>query len=516
MGAYIRRLAITAIFGLAVTVPLAANAAPGVLASKVLVRVVGIARNGQVVKVFADIASLNAPQILTDGHAVRVPVGMHWIGAEVDTPGTGQTIASETLVMRRVFISRSQTVELSAIGGNPVRVSLDAPGATQTSDEVAVCLGGRFSLGGGAVASGGAGTLYAVPVRSPSLTFGYTSQWQGPAARYLVTGRARGGIPRSLRFRGQVAQMAKLTVELRTGTNPGGYNNPILQPNEPCGIGANLGYDPAMTTEYVTAGSWQASVIGVRAQWSGTRRFAAGHSYQVVFGGAVWGPSTREAPQADGGHILFFADSPFEDPAWPDGIQCCDKSSVTLSMGHRVLKHEVLNQWRVDRAFEARAPRAGWYTLAYRAWRWNPDLTIPADLLSRTETVSWRFYAVPSSVPAGYQRELPVRVTRIAARGLGLSNSASPDSTTPLVITPVSPHGRGFETLKRYPVKSVRAFASSDGGKTWQRLRLTKRGENWLTSVQDPAVGFVALRTVVTDTRGNTSTQTIYQAYAIA
>src|SRR5262249_20997640 len=134
---------------------------------------------------------------------------------------------------------------------------------------------------------------------------------------------------------------------------------------------------------------------------------------------------------------------------------------------------------------------------------------------SRTETVSWRFYAAPSSVPIGYQRELPVRVTRIFARGLSMSNSASPDGTTPLVITPVSPHGRGFETLKRYPVKSVRAFASSDGGKTWQQLPLTKRGGNWLASVHDPAAGFVALRTVVTDTRGDTSRQTIFQAYAI-
>lgn len=515
MSAYLRRLAFAVILGLVLTAPVSANAVRSFPASMVSVRVVGIARNGQVVKVFADIASLNAPPILTNGRAVRIPVGLHWIGAEVDTTGLNHAVISETLVMRRIFISRSRTVELSAIGGRLVKVSLDAPGATGTVDEVAACLGGRFSLGGGAGAGGDAGTLYAVPVRSSSLTFGFASQWQGAAAGYLVAGRARGGIPRSLHFRGHVARMAKLTVELRTGTTPGGYNNPDLQDNGPCGESANLGYDPATTTEYVTAGSWTASVDGVRAFWSGTRRFAPGHSYQVAFGGAVWGPSTEEAPQADGGRILFFADSPFEDPAWPDGIQCCDKSSVTLSMGGRVLKHEVLNQWRVARLFEARAPRAGWYTLEYRAWRWKPYLAIPADLLSRTEKVTWRFYAAPSSVPVGDQRELPVRVTRIFARGLSLRNRASPDGTTPLTITPVSPHGRGFETLHRYPVRSVRAFTSFDGGKTWRKLRLTRHGEHWLASVHDPAAGFVALRTVVTDTRGNTSTQAIYQAYAI-
>ena len=513
MSAYPRRLAVAVALGVVLAAPVSANAVRSVPASTVSVRVVGVARNGQVVKVFAEIASLNAPPILSSGRAVRIPVGLHWIGAEVDTPGPSHAVTSETLVMRRIFIRRSRTVELSAIGGRLVKVSLDAPGATDTADEVAACLGGRFSLGGGAAAGGNAGTLYAVPVRSSSLTFGFLSQWQGSAAGYLVAGRARGGIPRSLHFRGRVARMAKLTVELRTGTTPGGFNNPILQDNGRCGESANLGYDPATTTEYVTAGSWTASVNGVRAFWSGTRRFASGHRYQVAFGGAVWGPSTEEAPQADTGRILFFADSPFEDPAWPDAIQCCDKSSVTLSMGGRVLKHEVLNQWRADRIFEARAPRAGWYTLEYRAWRWKPYLAIPADLLSRTEQVTWRFYAAPSSAPD--QRELPVRVTRIFASGLSLRNRASPDGTTRLSITPVSPHGRGFETLHRYPVRSVRAFASFDGGKTWRKLRLTRHGEHWLASVHDPAAGFVALRTVVTDTRGNTSTQAIYQAYAI-
>jgi hypothetical protein len=484
-------------------------------ASTVAVRVVGIARNGHIVKVFADIASLDAPPIVTNGRTVRVTVGVHWIGAEVDTQGQRNAVTSETLVMRRVVISRSQVVKLSALGGRLVRVSLGAHGATDIGDEVAACVGGGFSLGGGATASGGAGTLYAVPVRSRDLTFGFFSQWQGPAAGYLVAARTRGGIPRSLSFRGDVARMARLTVELRTGTTPGGYNNPVLQAPGPCGGGANLGYDPATTVEYVTPGAWTASVDGVSAGWSGTRRFAAGHRYQVVFGGAVWGPSTQEAPQADSGQILFFADSPFEDPAWPDAFQCCDTSSVTLSKGHRVLKHEVLNQWREDRIFDARAPRPGWYTLAYRAWRWKPSVAIPAGLLSRTETVIWRFYAAPSSVPGGYQSELPVRVTRIFALGLSMTNSASPDGTTPLIITPVSPHGRGFPTLKRFPVRSVRAFASFDGGKKWRELRLTRRGGNFLASVHDPASGFVALRTVVTDTRGNTSTQTIYQAYAI-
>src|SRR5215469_7156113 len=108
MNAYLRRLAFAVILGLILTAPVSASAARSLAASTVSVRVVGVARNGQVVRVFAEIASLDAPPILTSGRAVRIPVGLHWIGAEVDTQGQSHAVISETLVMRRLFISRSR------------------------------------------------------------------------------------------------------------------------------------------------------------------------------------------------------------------------------------------------------------------------------------------------------------------------------------------------------------------------------------------------------------------------
>jgi hypothetical protein len=38
---------------------------------------------------------------------------------------------------------------------------------------------------------------------------------------------------------------------------------------------------------------------------------------------------------------------------------------------------------------------------------------------------------------------------------------------------------------------------------------------HWLATVHDPSSGYVALRSAVTDTAGNSTVQTIYQAYAI-
>jgi hypothetical protein len=58
--------------------------------------------------------------------------------------------------------------------------------------------------------------------------------------------------------------------------------------------------------------------------------------------------------------------------------------------------------------------------------------------------------------------------------------------------------------------------ASFDDGKTWQALTITQQGQFYLATVHDPANGFVALRSQVTDSRGDYSEQTIYQAYAIS
>jgi hypothetical protein len=57
---------------------------------------------------------------------------------------------------------------------------------------------------------------------------------------------------------------------------------------------------------------------------------------------------------------------------------------------------------------------------------------------------------------------------------------------------------------------------STNGGKTWQKLAIKKHGSSWLATVHDPASGYVALRSVVTDVKGDSTVQTIYQAYSIA
>ena len=521
MRARIQILALGAMLGLSVLSPGAVvSSAAAAPARMVRVRVEGIARTGQLVKLrFATITSANGPPVFVVGsQAVSIRPGRYWVGAEVDAPRPNP---SETLVLRSVRITRSETVLLDARPGKLVRFTLNVPGAADQTDMVKACVGG--STDGGTSASGAPGTVYAVPVRSRIITFGFGSFWQGTSAGYLIAGHRRGGVPSTPRFGGALSAMARVSLEWRQGTNLDDVTNPnpIMASNGPCGTGwFNLDLfagSASAITDYITGGRWAFQIFGSGpASWSQNLRFAAGRRYARVFGGSVWGPSAQYAPQTQIHRILFWPAAPFADPSQRDGFYCCDKSSITLSFGGHVIKHEVLTS-DAEGLFIARAARVGWYTMAIRSWRSIPRVVIPAGLLSRTETVNWRFFArpTPQANPNDNQLELPVRVAQIVALGLNPDNQAAANGTTPLRIRFVEPHGRGFPRAPRYLVRTARLLASFDGGKSWQAVPLTRHGSFWLATVHDPASGFVALRSIVTDSRGDRSEQTIYQAYAI-
>jgi hypothetical protein len=505
-----RLTALAAVLGLGIA-GLAATSVQAAPAARPHIRVVGIARDGKQVPVFATIYSRTDLPILTKpGRTYVAPAGPLWIGADV------QTRASQTLVLRRLVVRHSMTVRLDARPGVRVRFSLNVPGATEQFDSVQACVGGQFVVGAGVGAGGFAGPLYVVPVRDRNMLFGFGSQWQSTTAGYNTAGQSRGGIPARPDYPASLSGMAKITLTYRSGEAPG-YNNPALTSNKTCGSGFGLGLNPAnghTQTEYVTAGSWTTELSGKDGFWQDSRRYAALRSYSNTFGGAVWGPGT-EAPRSGGNQITFFPDSPFADPGQSLSIECCDKSSITLSMGGHVLKHKTLNEYRQERDFSAHATAAGWYTLAIRAWRWAPHQTMPKDELSSHETYLWRFHAAPSSIPAGYQREVPAYVARIWAGGLSIDNRAAAGGTTSLTIHILRTHDNGIQRAPRYRLTSVRAQVSFDGGKTWQALSLDNLGGAWQATVHDPEKGFVALRTTITDSRGDTSEQTIYRAYAI-
>ena len=493
------------------TFPAASGAAPAATAR---IHVTGIERDGQKTAVEAAIYGTDYIPIYTSGKTVSVPLGSAWIGAAVLTTGPDDTILSTTLVVRRVDITHSETIDLDARHGKLVTFSLDVPGATDTGDNVQACVGGNFVPGAPIGAGSAAGTLYAAPVRSSDLTFGYASTWQGATASYLIGGQSSGGIPSAPVYHGRLSQMAQVQVSFDAGEVVGGYEDASLQSTDSCGLSGAVPVagSGSSSTEYVSAGTWTAAADAYRAGWQSTHRFLAGHSYAIAFGAAAWGPY-QDFPSVQADSIDFFPEGPISDPDQVSST-CCDISTIRLYSGGRLLKKSLLSQWRATRTFQVRIARAAWYTMDISAQRRVPGMTLPAGLLSARDSLAWRFRAAPTS---GLDFLLvPVTAMRFVPQGLNLENQALPGAATVIHMQVIEPRALGFVSPPRHAVRSVRVWVSFNDGKTWQAIAVTGHGSAWKATVDDPASGFISLRSTVTDSAGDSTTETIYQAYAIA
>jgi hypothetical protein len=101
-----------------------------------------------------------------------------------------------------------------------------------------------------------------------------------------------------------------------------------------------------------------------------------------------------------------------------------------------------------------------------------------------------------------------------------------PDSTyfdreggsTTTVVLGMQRSGTGDGTISQLPdsVKSVRAWYTTDDGATWHATTAKLSGGKWTIAVPNPASGRVGLRSTVTDTHGDSSTTTVYNAYAVS
>jgi hypothetical protein len=72
-----------------------------------------------------------------------------------------------------------------------------------------------------------------------------------------------------------------------------------------------------------------------------------------------------------------------------------------------------------------------------------------------------------------------------------------------------------FDARQGRAVQVSLSPAPGAGGTTWHAGTAKHSGSTWSTAVHDPASGRVALRSTVTDTHGDTSTTTVYNAYSV-
>ena len=516
-----RVAALTAVvsLGLAGLIGTASAATPSLTTHTVRIKVTGIDRNGHKTAVFATIMGTNYAPIYTTGNAVSVPKGPAWVGAEVDTTtGSQHLLASATLVMRQVTISRSETIVLNARGGKLVKFSLGVPGAQETGEIAQACVGGEFAAGAPVEAGEIATPLYVVPVRAKGFSFGYASTWQTAKASYLISGQRGGGIPSTPHFRATPAGLAKVQMTLRTGETVGQYEDIRVIRQTSCGVQQFLPVDNPdgeSFAQYVSAGTYVIWTDGHRAFWLHTLRLAARHSYSDTYGAAAFGPG-QDFPTVWEHEFQFQSATPMADPQH-NSSACCDVSSMTLSYRGHVVKHAVQSQYRQDREFTVHLPSASpaWYTLRVVAWRHTPGAKVPASILSSRVSLYWHFRTSPEPGVPLDAKLVPVTVARCVPRGLNLENQAPPGASTVVAVSVVRPAASSDISPPKYRLRRVQVQASVNGGKTWRTVHLVKHGGYWLATVPDPASGYVALRSTVVDSHGDKSVETIYRAYAI-
>ena len=501
---------------------------------KITVRAIG--RDGSPAQVgngaVAVSLSANTPQSSYRSNlagVLSVPPGKYLIGADIVSSD------DSTFAARAIKASRNETIRFDARRGVPINLSIDV-GAQDELAYAGLCYSGGNGSAANFISDGrdvtnGQTNLYAVPYSYPGLSLGYSGDWFPPGGwshgrQYLASGATRGGIPAKLHFSFQVAKLARLTLQTKSGTTAGDQSRWMI---EQIGCPPALYWlpdsirVPSQTTLHVSAGQWLIRSFpsdGTGQSLSAlTVDLRASEKHVQTIDGAVVGPGSGflpgYVPQSVPGHSLkernelglWIGEGLFSDA--DGGYNCCANAIVDLRRAGKVIRSRTFTD-TVGSPFLARLPRTGWYRLTVDASRTAPPTGISPAVLSPRVTVSWRFRVSAADLSTD-TRNLPVSAATFTASALDMNNDAAPDAVTALRMR-VS-RGRPGRT---YRSKTVRLQLSVDDGKTWRSIALTAHRGYWIAEIPDPASGFVSLRSTVTDFRGDTTVQTIYRAYGIS
>lgn len=450
---------------------------------------------------------------LTPGRAKTLPDGNYAVSAGILTAAD----QSLTLAGKTVTVSGATKLSFDARAGKPVHLAFSpaAPGgsADSTTQFATVCVAGTEQ----SVWHRPPGSIYAVPNSSSVFRMGYglfssPTNPDGDGAYYLAGGD-REGIPAGLTAAYRTSSLASVDVSSRGGlesdTRP--YVDVSSGSDDGCYWSATYqefqATLPAHFTLHLPAGTWSLEESGSESVSGGPDAFAAGHSYNLTFNHAVWGPDGTLPFTRSGGHRLYLSDNRmFDDPTFVYGGALAN-TAWKLSAGSRTLYQGTVSDFP-DTYPAPVIPSAGWYTLSGVARRQN---TLPAGMLSTTSTLTLHFYADPATGD-----QVRDYVTRFWPYGLDDENRAFPGSTTSVGLG-MRRDSTGDPSVRQLSdsVKSVKLWYSADDGATWHAATVKRSGGTWTGAVHNPRFGRVALRSAVTDTHGDSSTTTVYNAYGI-
>jgi len=510
MGLVLRALGAGTAAALLISAPLPSAAQQA--ASKVTITVVGIDRTGNQTAIQSSVVPLGGNGIPSSGPTYRIAPGTYTIGASVPTMAGGNTV-SDTIVIRRVDVTASQTIKLDARGSKLVSVWLD--GKNLGSPTMA---GGCIRGGVGVIYPSGAPRLYVKPVSVANAGFEWTARAPGTGTTaYDLAGGSKAGLPSNPVYRISSSQLVPTVIQVKAGPVPdtAATWTTSVTASDGCSLPGGSGSVvlPASVTDYRTPGSWRTAVDTNRSPgtydcsytWA-DQTYLAGHHYTITFDSAARGPS--QAVPVVVGKLLSFDPGPgyqFSDPHH-HGYEYCNTVTVTLSREGRVVKSRRFTGYGGPVTDFAATVRSGWYVLSVNAKQSEPHQAMPGTLLSPRTSLRWRFKIGQGAVPVAVMSFLPLR--------LNMANKAAPGSVTTIKAWPTQ-NQYTFRPGKLSAAKKFSAQFSYDEGKTWHAAHVVRHQGYWMIQVRNPKSGYVSIRSTTVNDAGDSSVQTIYRAYGI-
>jgi hypothetical protein len=512
--------------GLTATAALGTQGHVAAAARQYTLTIRGVDRNGKRVAIEPTVfGATNGHDYLTYLSKVTVPAGQYVVAAPITAAADH---GNQTLVAKVVRVRSTTTVTLSAVGAVPVRATLNVPaGVTQRNQSVMLCVKGAGHLNGvtGLLVPVGMskgvitpGTVYVKPMTGSGLRFVYQTYWTEPSLLQVYDEAAayNGGIPAHPSYSQRLGGLAHVNVELRANENSAPLRN-VIETYDGCGSLTLPEYNlPESYTDDRTPGTWLTGLAfgpsgtTITREIDKTSAYSAGLNYLDILGSAVEEPGAVY-PVMNGSAITYAAGDFFADPLQPGGRDCEGSGRETLARGTATVSSVRVVLCGKNATFRAKGTRAGWYTLTVNLSR--PPAAKSETLLSPAVSLTWRFYDKPS---ARGPEAAPVTVTEFSPENLDSSNNAKDGSTTTVQVVVRRGGGQKVAT-PRYPLTSVQVQVSDNNGKTWRAVTLVKHGGSWLATIANPAGGgYVSLRSVVTDSHGNRTTETVNRAYLVS
>jgi hypothetical protein len=413
-----------------------------------------------------------------------------------------------------VTVSGATKTTFDARQGRPVNVSLSPkPGSGYdhtVSAYVCAADNGPATMG----MSAESGHLYVIPTSSKAYELSYGTEYQPQSATggdfWLASATHRGGVPSGVSATLKTSGLTTLKVSARSGPDSGQARFSFSYQStggDGCSMSTNsLGFQrdlPDSFSVHLPPGQWNVGRQGHDFVYDGFHTYAAGRTTSLTIGHAVWGPGGR-LPNTWYHQLYFGSINQFADPALPAG-GILASGTVKLTHGGKTLYSHTYGKGG-DIDAHPRIPAAGWYTLSETGHR-----SLPSGSLSTSSSLSLHFYADP-----GKNQQIRDYITRFSPEALNSRNQAASGSTTTVDLG-MQRNGTGDGTVRQLPdsVKSVQAWYTTDNGTTWHATAARLSGGKWTIAVHNPASGRVGLRSTVTDTHGDSSTTTVYNAYAV-